>query len=234
MSTCAVLFAKKPAPGAVKTRLQSLISAHDAARLYEAMLLDCATVLYATSAATKVIAFAPAHAKDALHTLLAPIGVFEYVPQPDGDLGERMEGLMQWAFARGTERVVLVGSDSPSLPATYIDEGLALLREKEVVLGPSTDSGYCLVGRRKGESRIFQDVAWSTGMVLEQTLARLGAQTLGLLPPWYDVDTPDEAGFLKVHLEALARAGSAQGQHSLAVLRDLAVGSLAEQGFPVV
>ena len=130
---------------------------------------------------------------------------------------------MQWAFARGAERVVLVGSDSPSLPAAYLDEGLALLREKEVVLGPSMDGGYYLVGRRKGESRIFQDVNWSTGMVLGQTLARLGTQTLGLLPPWYDVDTPAEAGFLKVHLEALARAGSTQGQHSLAVLRDLAL-----------
>ena len=220
MSTCAVLFAKKPVPGAVKTRLQSHLSASEAARLYEALLLDCATALHETQAAAKVVAFAPAHAEDALRTLLAPIGTFEYVPQPEGDLGQRMESLMQWAFARA-ERVVIIGSDSPSLPARYIDEGLALLREKEVVLGPSTDGGYYLVGRRKGESRIFQDVAWSTGMVFEQTLARLGTQTLGLLPPWYDVDTPAEAGFLKVHLEALARAGSTQGQHSLAVLRDL-------------
>ena len=221
MSTCAVLFAKKPVPGSVKTRLQSHLSASEAARLYEAMLLDCATALHATKAAAKLVAFTPADAEDALRALLAPIGVFEYVPQPEGNLGQRMEGLMQWAFARGAERVVIIGSDSPSLPVVYIDEGLALLREKEVVLGPSTDGGYYLVGRRKGESRIFQDVAWSTKMVLEQTLARLGTQTLGLLPPWYDVDTPAEAGFLKVHLEALARAGSTQGRHSLAVLRDL-------------
>ena len=212
---------KNQSPETVKTRLQSHLSASEATRLYEAMLLDCATALHETQAAAKVVAFAPAHAEDALHTLLAPIGTFEYVPQSEGDLGQRMESLMQWAFARGAERVVIIGSDSPSLPAAYIDEGLALLREKEVVLGPSTDGGYYLVGRQKGESRIFQDVAWSTGMVFEQTLARLGTQTLGLLPPWYDVDTPAEAGFLKVHLEALARAGSTQGRHSLAVLRDL-------------
>ena len=223
MSTCAVLFAKKPAPGAVKTRLQNHLSASDAARLYEALLLDCATVLHATQAAAKVVAFTPAHAEGPLRALLAPVGTFEYVPQLEADLGQRMEGLMQWAFARGAERVVLVGSDSPSLPAAYIDEGLALLREKEVVLGPSMDGGYYLVGRRNGASRIFQDVAWSTGMVLEQTLARLGQQTLGLLPPWYDVDTPADVGFLKVHLEALARGGNPQGQHSLAVLRDLAL-----------
>ena len=223
MTTCAVLFAKKPTPGAVKTRLQSQLSASEAARLYEALLLDCATALSATQATAKLVAFTPAHAEDALRALLAPIGEFEYVPQIEADLGQRMEALMQWAFARGAERVVLVGSDSPSLPAAYIDEGLALLLEKEVVLGPSMDGGYYLVGRRKGDSRIFQDVAWSTGMVLEQTLTRLGTQTLGLLPPWYDVDTPAEAGFLKVHLKALARAGSTQGRHSLAVLRDLAL-----------
>lgn len=223
MPTCAVLFAKEPVPGAVKTRLQSHLSASQAARLYEALLLDCATALTATKADAKVVAFAPAHAEAALRTLLAPVGRFEYVPQLEADLGQRMEALMQWAFARGAERVVLIGSDSPSLPAAYIDEGLALLRDKEVVLGPSTDGGYYLVGRRKGDSRIFRDVAWSTGLVLEQTLARLGTQTLGLLPPWYDVDTPAEAGFLKVHLEALARAGRAQGRHSLAVLRDLAL-----------
>lgn len=223
MSTCAVLFAKQPVPGAVKTRLQSHLSAAEAARLYQALLLDCAAVLNETQAVAKVVAFAPAQAEDALRALLTPIGGFEYVPQVEADLGQRMEALMQWAFARGAERVILVGSDSPSLPAAYLDEGLALLRDKDVVLGPSTDGGYYLVGRRKGASRIFQDVAWSTGKVLEQTLARLDSQTLGLLPPWYDVDTPAEAGFLKVHLEALARAGSPQGRRSLAVLRELAL-----------
>ena len=53
MSTCVVLFAKKPAPGAVKTRLQSHLSAPEAARLYEALLLDCATALHETKAAAK-------------------------------------------------------------------------------------------------------------------------------------------------------------------------------------
>ena len=176
----------------------------------------------ATSAETKVVAFAPVNAEDTLRTLLTPIGAFEYMPQPDGDLG-RADG--------GSDAVGLcVGGPSgwSSSVRTVLrcqprtsTRGLALLREKEVVLGPSTDGGYYLVGRRNGESRIFQDVAWSTGTVLRQTLERLGKQSLGVLPPWYDVDTPADAGFLKVHLEALARAGSTQGRHSLAVLRDL-------------
>jgi rSAM/selenodomain-associated transferase 1 len=223
MRSCCVLFAKDPQPGRVKTRLQSHLSAETAARLYRAFALDCAMALEASGADAKVVAYAPAEAGDSLRELLAEVGSFEYVPQPETDLGGRMEALMQWGFAQGAERVVLIGSDSPSLPSDYIDRGLDLLRENEVVLGPSTDGGYCLVGRRRGESRIFAEVAWSTGSVLEQTLERMGKQTLGLLPPWYDVDTPPEAGFLKVHLEALARAGSAQGRHSLEILRELSL-----------
>lgn len=223
MSNCAILFAKNPEPGKVKTRLQSHLSAEQAARLYRAFVLDCATALASSRADIKVVAYAPAAAADGLRELLAAVGSFEFVAQPETDLGGRMEALMQWGFAQGAERVVLIGSDSPSLPAEYIDRGLDLLREKEVVLGPSTDGGYCLVGRRRGESRIFAEVEWSTGAVLEQTLARLGAQTLGLLPPWYDVDTPPEAGFLKVHLEALLQAGDTQGRYSLEILRQLSL-----------
>ena len=223
MSTCAVLFAKDPQPGKVKTRLQSHLSAEEAARLYRAFLLDCAATLAAANAERKVIAYAPTDAEDALRDLLAEVGRFEYVPQPEGDLGNRMEALVQWAFARDAERVVLIGSDSPSLPADHIDRALHLLLEREVVLGPSTDGGYCLVGRRRGPSEIFAQVEWSTGAVLQQTLARLGKQTLGLLPPWYDVDTPSEAGFLKIHLEALARADNLQGRHSLEILRELSL-----------
>jgi rSAM/selenodomain-associated transferase 1 len=221
MSSCVVLFAKKPEPGKVKTRLQSHLNPEDAARLYRAFLLDCAEELQAAKAEVKVIAYAPANAEEALRYLLGEMGDFAYVPQPETDLGGRMEALVQWGFAQGAERVVLLGSDSPSLPAEYIDRALELLQEREVVLGPSTDGGYYLVGRQRGDSRIFADVAWSTGEVLKQSLQRLGAQSLGLLAPWYDVDTPAEAGFLKVHLEALARAGSEQGRRSLEVLRTL-------------
>ena len=110
MSTCAVLFAKKPAPGAVKTRLRSHLSARDAARLYEAMLLDCATALHATKAATKVVAFTPANAEDALRTQLTPIGTFEYVPQPEGrfraaDGGLGAVGLCAGGRASGPRRL---------------------------------------------------------------------------------------------------------------------------------
>lgn len=221
MPTCGVLFAKKPEPGKVKTRLQTHCSSKEAAELYRAFVLDCATTLAESRAERKVVAYAPDDAGEAMEELLSEIGRFEMIAQPDLDLGERMKQVAQWSFASGATRTVIIGSDSPSLPASCIDQSLDLLEERDVVLGPSTDGGYYLVGLRAGETGIFTDVEWSTGRVLEQTLDRLGTQSLGLLPPWYDVDTPPEAGFLKVHLEALHRAGELKGQHSLKVLRQM-------------
>ena len=151
MSTCAVLFAKKPVPGAVKTRLQSHLSASEATRLYEAMLLDCATALHATRAVIKVIAFAPTDAEATLHGLLLPIGSFEYAPQSEGDLGQRMEGLMQWAFARGAERVVLVGSDSPFSAGRVHRRGAGALAREGGGLGPEHGRRLLLGGAAQRE-----------------------------------------------------------------------------------
>jgi rSAM/selenodomain-associated transferase 1 len=219
METCGLLLVKNPQPGKVKTRLHSHCSAQQATELYRAFILDSAAILAASGADLKAIAYAPANAEGAMRQLLATAGGFTFTPQPEGDLGQRLEALMQWSFAQGAKRTAIIGSDSPSLPPSYLDQALELLGEKEVVLGPSVDGGYYLVGQQAGQSAIFQDVTWSTGAVLWQTLERLGGQSLGLLPPWYDVDTPSAAGFLKVHLEALRRAGCARGQHSLEVLR---------------
>ncbi len=220
MSTCALLFVKNPQPGQVKTRLHPSCSPAAAAALYRAFILDSAAILAGSSAVAKVVAYAPATAAEAMRDLLGE-SAFELVPQPEVDLGQRMDRLVRWSRARGARRTVIIGSDSPSLPSSHIDQALEMLEEHEVVLGPSTDGGYYLVGQSRANSALFEGVDWSTGRVLEQTLDRLGEEGLGLLPPWYDVDTPSEAAFLKVHLEALHRAGSRQGEHSLQLLRKL-------------
>lgn len=222
MSSCAILFVKHPVPGQVKTRLQPRLGAAAAARLYRAFVLDSAETLAAVRADRRVVAFAPASAREETARLLSGAGTFEYVPQPEGGLGMRLEEMMWAGFACGADRVVIIGSDSPSLPAEAVEDALELLRTKALVLGPSIDGGYYLVGQSRPCGGIFRGIAWSTGAVLGQTLAALppGAE-LGLLPPHYDVDTPAAAAFLRVHLEALHRAGEHRGHHSLEVLRGL-------------
>ncbi len=218
--TCAILFVKDPRAGQVKTRLQPCCSPREAAELYRAFVLDSAAILAASAATAKVVAFTPAAAAEAVADLLGAEG-FEFTPQAEADLGQRMDRLVRWSRTRGAQRTVIFGSDSPSLPPCYIDQALDLLEEHRVVLGPSTDGGYYLIGQAVADSGLFEGIDWSTGRVLEQTLDKVGFGSLGLLPPWYDVDTPREAGFLRVHLEALRRAGSRQGEHSLPLLRKL-------------
>jgi rSAM/selenodomain-associated transferase 1 len=220
VSTCALLFAKAPQPGKVKTRLLCCCTPEEAAALYRGFLLDSAALLRASGAGLKVVACEPPGAQGELAALLGAEGLV-FVPQPQTGLGGRLDQLFAWAFGQGMERVLALGSDSPSLPAAYMDKALALLEEREVVIGPSADGGYYLIGLRQPAPELFAGIAWSTGRVLAQTLERLGPRSLGLLPMWYDVDTPQDAGLLKVHLEALARAGINSGTHTLRVLREL-------------
>lgn len=219
MSTNAILIVKEPRPGQVKTRLQSHLSAAEAAELYRAFIVDSVETLARSAADRKVIAFAPIGAEEAIRELVG--ADFDLIAQSEMDLGGRLDGLMRWSFKQGAERTVIIGSDTPSLPVAYIDEAIEMLQERDVVLGPSTDGGYYLVGQKEGNSAIFTGIEWSTGAVLKQTLERLGKQSLGLLPPWYDVDTAPEAGFLKMHLEALHRVECREGRHSGALLEKL-------------
>ncbi len=218
MSRCCILMVKRPQPDVVKTRLIPHCSAEEAAALYRAFVLDCVAVLAASAAELKVIAYTPADAEPELRQWLEGMGDFAWVPQPDADLGLRMDELMRWSFDQGARRTAIIGSDTPSLPPAYIDQALDLMEDRDVVIGPSTDGGYYLIGQRAGERLLFEGIEWSTGRVLEQTIDKLGDCSLGLLPPWYDVDTAPEAGFLKIHLGALHRAGQPQGRHSLRVL----------------
>ncbi len=225
--TGAVLLAREPLAGKVKTRLQARLTAGQAAGLYAAFLRDSAANLAASTARRKIVAVAPPEGEPAVRALLEGYGGLTFQGQPGGSLGERMEVLCRRAVGAGCGRVVLLGSDSPSLPAPSIDEALHRLRAADVVIGPSVDGGYYLIGLRAealpAAAVVFQGIEWGTGRVLEQTLAALpGELRLSLMPPWYDVDLPEQAAFLRVHLEALARAGDeSTGRHSREALRGL-------------
>ena len=219
MSTCVVLFVKKPAPGFVKTRLHDCCSPEEAADIYRAFVVDSARIVQQTKAELKIVAYDPPEAEGSVADLLGDVG-FTYVPQLGGDLGERMHRMIRRSREMGATRTVIIGSDSPSLPPGYVDDALELLRSNGVVLGPSTDGGYYLIGQSSPDIRPFRSIDWSTGSVFEQTLQRLEGTAIALLPPWYDVDTPAEAAFLRVHLEALERAGEIEESDSLQVLRN--------------
>lgn len=180
------VFAKYWQPGQAKTRLAVEIGADAAARLAKEML---AVTLqrFADCADRRVLAFSPPEHRTEFALLAGPSWVLE--PQSAGDLGTRMQTHFERAFATGAEQVVLIGSDSPLLSTTYLQQAFDLLERAPVVLGPSADGGYYLVGSRQMVP-IFDDMPWSTEQLWAQTIARLNARSIDYarLPGWYDID----------------------------------------------
>jgi rSAM/selenodomain-associated transferase 1 len=114
--------------------------------------------------------------------------------QAAGDLGERMQAAFAAAFAAGSRRVAIIGTDCPGLRESHLTQAIALLDSYDVVLGPATDGGYYLLGLRELQPELFQNKEWSTATVLSDTVAdaeRLGLR-VALLTELHDVDTADD------------------------------------------
>jgi rSAM/selenodomain-associated transferase 1 len=199
------VFAKRPTPGAVKTRLAAESSPGWAAAVAAAFLQDTLARL-ATVAARRVLAFSPPDSCPYFADLVR--GEFDLAPQSDGDLGARMSAFFRTQLAGGAAAVVLVGTDSPSLPLALVEQAFDELRGADLVLGPAADGGYYLIGCARWLPAAFEGVAWGGPRVLLETVARLPEGVrLAVLPPWYDVDTLADWLALRGHLAALRRAG---------------------------
>ena len=212
MKVCVIVFAKNPVPNQVKTRLLPTLSPEQGATLYTAFLTDWCETLAKLSGVDLIVAYIPAEAESDLRALIGEDAT--YIPQIGIDLGERLTSATQWAAEHRYTKILLVGSDSPTLPISYISEALTLLDSRDVAIGPSTDGGYYLIGFSathvaRTVPSVFKDIAWSTAGVFQQTVARLRfvEATVGLLPPWYDIDTAEDLAFLHAHLSAMRLAG---------------------------
>ena len=203
--TTLIVFVKNPIPGAVKTRLQTRYAPDQVAALYTAFVRDVLARVEGIAIDRRVIAFDPPDAEFEVRALFGGgKAQWQYVPQVQDDLGARMREALVQQLDTGASAAVLIGTDIPSLPTRHITRAFDLLRAKDVVLGPSTDGGYYLVGVSRSMPEIFEDVEWSTSSVLAQTIDRVqrAGHTLGLVPLYFDVDTPDELDFLLAHARA--------------------------------
>ena len=173
--------------GAVKTRLARHLGADSASQLYRVFLT---TLLrrFATMGDTRWLVYTPAAKGPAFRSLA--LGQWQLTAQSSGDLGARMQAFFDHAFATGARQVVLIGSDSPSLPAAYVEQAFAQLAQHPMVFGPSTDGGFYLIGATRAMPRILDGIPWSTPDVLRQVSARLAQSetSYSLLPNWYDID----------------------------------------------
>ena len=129
----------------------------------------------------------------------------ELIDQGDGSLGRRMARSLERFSSNGA---LLIGTDTPSLPAALLATSVGLLRRNRVVIAPSLDGGYYAIGVRGAMPPIFTGIRWGTRNVFESTIKRLERAGLryALGPAWYDVDRWADVMLLAAHLRMLARS----------------------------
>jgi rSAM/selenodomain-associated transferase 1 len=195
------IMAKAPEAGRVKTRLCPPLSPEDAAELYRCFLLDKIVQVREVAGMEPVLAYSPPEAV-AVFAALAP--GFTLLAQRGDDLTARLVAVCDDLFRGGFDAAILIDSDTPTLPAERLERAVALMSAgaPDLVLGPSEDGGYYLIGLRRPRPEIFEGMPWSTPAVLEETLRR--ARVLGLsstrLEAWYDVDTAADLARLQAEL----------------------------------
>jgi len=194
---CLLFFIKNPQKGQVKTRLAAAIGDEMAVRLYKRFLLEMLSTLNKGTFLFYLCVY-PVDALEGLRTWLGED--YLYLPQQGENLGERMKNGFIEALAMNFKRVVLIGSDIPSLPLEFIEEAFISLEKKDVVIGPSLDGGYYLIGFRdkKFSPGAFKKIPWSTERVFEETMKVLEHEglTVHTLKTLRDIDTIQD---LRIH-----------------------------------
>ncbi len=203
-----VVMAKQPAPGSTKTRLVPRLTPEAAADLYQCFLLDALDLARSLDDTTPVVATFPAGSAD-YFARVAP--GFEQIAQCGDSLGERLEHVLVACLGREFDHVIAINSDSPTLPTSHVGEAFARLADEavDIVLGPSDDGGYYLIGAKRPHPGLARDVAMSTPRVLDDTLAHARAAGLrvSLVGGWYDVDEPADLDRARADLEAHPERG---------------------------
>jgi rSAM/selenodomain-associated transferase 1 len=215
-SGCGIaVMAKASTPGLTKTRLVPPLQYEEAAAFNTAFLQDVAANLMAAGRQAEItgyMAFGPPGSEAFFErTLGRGVGLIS-AWRPN--FGDCLLLAIEAILARGHGAAVVLNSDSPTLPTSLLVEAAKVLARPGdcAVLGPSMDGGYYLLGLNQAHRRMFEDIAWSTQRVAEQTLER--ACEIGLdvhiLPAWYDVDDLQSLSIL--HEEIRGR-GTAPGAH---------------------
>src|SRR5438477_2348908 len=189
---CALaIMTKAPRAGTVKTRLQPPLTPAEAAELNICFLRDIGAVISGAGEHSQGVGvFTPGRSAKEYEGILP--SHFDLIPQRGNGFGERLTNAADDLLHVGFESCCLINSDSPTATTDALREAVRQLQGggDRIVLGPSDDGGYYLIGIKKFHRRLFQEIDWSTDRVFAQTLER--ARQIGLnvhlLPKFYDVD----------------------------------------------
>jgi len=214
-----VVFARWPEPGQVKTRLSPALPPELAAAFYEAMVRDTIETGRLASVDRRYLYWLGAPPDRPWSRAAREAGYRETL-QRGSDLGTRLEAAFEELLSGPGEHVVVVGTDAPELSPALIAAAFARLASHDLVLGPTLDGGYYLVGLGRRAPEIFHGIPWGTDQVLARTLERAGGAglTTALLDPLSDVDVP--ADLVQLMIRCLA-AGAEAPTHTAGALREL-------------
>jgi rSAM/selenodomain-associated transferase 1 len=225
--TCAIaVMAKAPQVGEVKTRLAPPLSPEAAAELSAAFIQDIAGNILAAAEAVAIdgfVAYSPPGSEAAFAGLLPE--AIRLLPPHEIGLGASLLHAADDLLAAGYGAACLVNADSPTLPTAFLVEAAQALQKPgdRVVLGPAEDGGYYLIGLKRPHRLLFEDIAWSTERVYDQTLDR--AAELGLeiviLPRWYDVDDVKSLDRLRREMFGAGIPGAYSAPHTARLLHRL-------------
>ena len=211
------IFAKYWQPGKVKTRLGASIGDTQSAAFYQAMLRFLVDSLK-TVGQQRTLVFTPHDTREQFENLNATVDdQWTLAAQSSGPLGKRMTHFFETAFTPSndteqTDNVVLIGSDCPQITPAVCQSAFDSLKDNDVVLGPTLDGGYYLVGMSQKFHDVFSGITYSTESVLKQTLNRMDSNGLSyaLLDPLQDIDELPQ--LIDLHKSLTANADT-QPQH---------------------
>jgi rSAM/selenodomain-associated transferase 1 len=195
------MMTRAPVAGHCKTRLRPFLADTAIAELYAAMIADSIASYSRIGAERCVVLAAPENDGVAVLRALVPSN-WEVIPQSGNGLGERLANAFR-TLKTDRSAVILMDSDSPTLPIEPVAEAVGRLNgDRRALLGPTEDGGYYLIGLSSLDLEVLRDIPWSTPHVMELTLARCASLSLNteLLPAWYDVDQQQDLERLSAEL----------------------------------
>jgi len=189
-----VVFSRYPQPGTTKTRLIPALGPEGAAELQRRMTLNLLRQIrqLRRSVALHVqVRYEGGNARLMRYCFGEGLN---YLPQGEGDLGERMSRALRQSFERGSARTVIVGTDCPDVSAAVLEEAFEMLALRDLVLGPARDGGYYLIGLDQPAPDLFKEIPWGTDEVLARThqKARVLGLSVGFLELLQDIDRPED------------------------------------------
>lgn len=191
MKEAIIIFTRVPIPGQTKTRLEGFLTKNQCAEIHTSFLKDIKNTCEKTGKDIFIF-YTPEDANNILISILG--NKYEYKKQHGNDLGEKMYNAIDYVLSKKYKSCILIGTDIPYIKVEDIDKSFEILKNKDIVLGPTIDKGYYLVGMKKATKSIFENIEYGHGNVLDNTIESVKNSNLtyGLTNKNIDIDERED------------------------------------------